>query len=861
MKRTGILYILLLISCTGSPLRAERSAVSDSVEGTWIKPGESDSTFRWKAAWIWLNDSIDNHAMLARYEFDIGEGPLSAIVRITASDRYQLYVNGTYVCRGPARCAPHHQSYDILDISRLMITGKNCLAVRVHHQPGKWSYQFPGRAGLLVQAAISGTNDSMTIVSGEGWKVSPDPSWSNESPMISRFQDYVNDRVDMRRFVNGWTGIGFDDSCWLAATSLIRDSGWPLPPPDAVPGACIPPWTKLVPRDIPYVTETMIQAKKLVAICNPEDHTEPVDIGRAADQDRHGEFQQALLKAEPIIIPPEVGERSQVLIFDLGEVINGTPRLDIRGAPGTVVDVMCAPFMLDNHFTHKIVDSEYLDRIILSGKRDQWEATYFKPARFLVVAVSGNREEVHLHAVGMTGFEFPFEERGHIKSPGNQWAEQYWNAAKKTIRVCTTDGYTDNYRERRQYAQTGFYAALGNYWTFGDHSLQRRYLVQVAQEQLANGIMPAYAPLAGNDYMVIFDSNCLWVRSLRNYLLYSGDKATARQLVPAARSLMELFHSCTDKYGMINDPPYPYWLDHARLDRRGANMTLNGHYLGALEDFAQLLEWLEEEGGEVYRSRAGILRKSLRHLLWDENKQLFSDALINGHRSSHFSEHSNGLALALDLASPEQGRAIAGLLLSNRRHNYIETEAGITMVTPAMSYFLHKGLCHAGYAEASFRLFRERFDKMLREGTNKTLWEEWFLDGTGRSGRLQKKSRSDAQTESAFPPALFVEFLFGIQPEAPGMSEVSVAWKPAGIRHLEGKFPTPQGPLGVRWEVNSDSGMLFLSVPGGMDVLIDLESLRNHAGNQVMANGKRAVPAGSGLAGYRLGKGDHVIRF
>ena len=67
-------------------------------------------------------------------------------------------------------------------------------------------------------------------------------------------------------------------------------------------------------------------------------------------------------------------------------------------------------------------------------------------------------------------------------------------ASAKTIEVCTTDAYTDNYRERRQYAQTGYYAALGNYWLFGDHALQRRYLVQVAQEQEANGVMPAAMP-------------------------------------------------------------------------------------------------------------------------------------------------------------------------------------------------------------------------------------------------------------------------------------------------------------------------------------------------------------------------------
>ena len=58
--------------------------------------------------------------------------------------------------------------------------------------------------------------------------------------------------------------------------------------------------------------------------------------------------------------------------------------------------------------------------------------------------------------------------KGRFQTPQNRWFETLWNAAAKTIDVCTTDAFTDNYRERRQYVQTGYYAAIGNYWTYGD---------------------------------------------------------------------------------------------------------------------------------------------------------------------------------------------------------------------------------------------------------------------------------------------------------------------------------------------------------------------------------------------------------
>jgi len=36
---------------------------------------------------------------------------------ISAGSFYELYVNGSYSSRGSARCTPHHQSYDVVDIA------------------------------------------------------------------------------------------------------------------------------------------------------------------------------------------------------------------------------------------------------------------------------------------------------------------------------------------------------------------------------------------------------------------------------------------------------------------------------------------------------------------------------------------------------------------------------------------------------------------------------------------------------------------------------------------------------------------------------------------------------------------------
>lgn len=822
-----ILLTSFYLCCIWVGIIAQSKQINPKVSPIWFQPKELEATsFAWKAQWIWMNEEITSDVMLARKSFELTELPTNAQLRITATSQYQLYINGEYIQRGPARSAPHHQSFDILNIKDFLHSGQNTLAIRVHYQSGKYSYHHDGRSGLLVQLDMINSQDKVSIISDATWKTSPDLSWDNQAPKISRFQLVVNDKVDLRKQIKGWEQNKFNDSEWMYAKPLMRNVGWPSPQKNAPPQALTPPWTSLVPRDVPYLLEKEVNTFNLIQASKEKEDIlmEPMLVVREIDSELTLSFSAFQKAQKPLEIPASAESKIWMLLFDFGKVLNGMPMLDIEGAEGSKIDILCAAFIVNNQFTQQIVDSDFRDQIILSGEKDSWEATYFKPTRYMGIVLRSGKEPIKLHRVGIRSLAYPFEAKGSIVSKNAPWVEKYTEASAKTIEVCTTDAYTDNYRERRQYAQTGYYAALGNYYTFGDYALQRRYLVQIAQEQEANGMMPAYAPLAKDDFMIIMDSNCLWLRSLKNYFLYSGDEKTTKELLPTARKLIALLHSYTNDLGFIYNPPYSYWLDHALNDRRGANFSLNGHYLGALEDFAQILDWLKEDDHKVFQARADLLRKSLRTHLWDEEKQLFADAWIDGQRSNQFSEHANGMALAMKVANPSQAQSIATKLLEDDALNYIKRASGMNMVTPAMSYFLHKGLCDYGYIDESFAMFRKRFDKMLAPNTNQTLWEEWWLDGTGRSGKLVPKSRSDAQTESAFPPALFARYLLGIIPLKPGLKEVRLIRPATKLAHIQGNIPTPEGNLFIEWSSNKDEGLLIVDIPGEMKLNINLES-------------------------------------
>lgn len=836
--------------------RAQVSPYPNQISGIWMQPNDSEpETFEWKAQWIWLEEKLEADVLLARRTFTCYQIPEKALLRITASSKYELYINGNYICQGPARSAPHHQSYDILKIASFLKKGKNTIAIRVHHQKGKQSYHLKGRAGLLAQLEVE--NQTLLYTNSE-WKVHTDPSWDSNAPYISRFQKAVNDRVDLSKTLNGWNKPAFNDASWKNATALLRNTGWPAPKKTEKATTLTTPWTSLVPRDIPYLIEEDLKATNLieaVLIDTPKQAGQVLPknqwkLTKTIAKEISKSYKTYKKKNGAIVLPATDNSKTWLLLFDYNAIKNGFPKFTMEGSKGTQVDILAAPFIVNTTFTHRIVDSNLQDRVLLSGDVDTWQATYFKPARYLAIAVKGNTKPVKISYLGIHQLTYPFTLKGNILTPNNQSFKKLWTASVKTIDACTTDAYTDNYRERRQYAQTGYYAALGNYWTYGDFALQRRYLVQVAQEQEANGLMPAYAPLGTEEFMVILDSNCLYIRSLYNYYLYSGDTTTTLALLPAAKKLMALLHSFTDKTGLMNNPPYSYWLDHALNDRTGANLCLNGHYLGALNDFQQLLSQLGDSDSETYKNRAEKLTTALKTNFWNADKGLFVDAFTHGKQSDQYSEHGNAMALASMIATPEQVKKVANALLADDNHNYIKRANGMTVATPALAYFLVKGLADNGYEKEALALLQQRFDRMLAPETNGTLWEEWWRDGTGRTGKFQSRTRSDAQTESAFPPALFVEYVLGLRVTKPGMTGMELTKPHTDLKEISATLPTPHGLIGISWKFGAKN-KLKLEIPKGVEINV------KQLGTNITVN-KKAFNTSTALL---LSEGKHTISF
>ncbi|WP_308635375.1 family 78 glycoside hydrolase catalytic domain [Paenibacillus silvisoli] len=194
----------------------------------------------WEASWIWDGGEASprNAWRCFRKSFDYAGGG-DTKVKLTADTRYVLYVNGTQVGRGPVRSWPFELVYDEYEIGHLLNNhAPNTIAVLVIHAGVATFQSLRERGGLLLQVE-SGSGDVIERTDAS-WKTAVHAAYDATSSRIS-CQLPFTERYDARSWNDAWMEASFDDSAWEEAT-VIGNAG-------------MAPWTSLVPRPIPYLTE------------------------------------------------------------------------------------------------------------------------------------------------------------------------------------------------------------------------------------------------------------------------------------------------------------------------------------------------------------------------------------------------------------------------------------------------------------------------------------------------------------------------------------------------------------------------------------------------------------------------------
>jgi len=739
-----------------------------------------EGAIRWQANWIWYEGEASprNSYLYARKEVELPAPVKRAEFNCSADSRYQLFINGTLIGRGPARSDPRWQSYDTYDVSAHLDPGKNVIAMLIHHYGEGTASYVPGRGALLFQGEVMCSDgNSLVILSDDTWRVLPSKAWHKDAPRLNKslgFQEIYDARLAPRE----WTEQDFDDSEWDFATVMGR-------PPMA-------PWTSLVPRDIPMLRENLVLPKAVLAVgecSSTEGRWQGVShIAKFLAEETIGSLETARVENAEALLNKEAGYtlvhssgKDVYLLLDFGEEVVGYPRLEVEGPAGVIIDFGYSEILEDGKLNPDRKEIKAVDRYTTRDGLQTWETFGKRGFRYMQVDIHNESSKpLKIHFIGLNFSTYPVDYRGAFEC-SDELLSQIWKVGRYTLQLCMQDAYEDcPFREQAQWMGDAHVEALVNYYTFGDSKLIARTLRQIGQSQLPNGMTSAVWPKEVP--MEIADHCLLWIISIWDYYQYIGDRDLVEELWPRVKRALAWFESYLDQYGLLSDVPVRAFIDWAQLDKRGEITALNCFYYKALVDAGQMAQLLEEESEAAhYQQLAVEVKAAINSRLWSNDIGVYVDCRVGDVLSEKISQHGNSLAVLYDIAEAHQ---------QDRIYSYIFAKAkGVVRVrTPYFMFYVLRALFHAGRHQEGVEIIRERWGEMLEKGatTFREVFGEW--------------GSSQCHGWSSGPTMLLPAQILGVQPVAPGFKVFRIQPHPVDLTWARGVVPTPRGDISVSWQ-------------------------------------------------------------
>lgn len=722
-------------------------------------------------------------ALQFRRSFDLARKPARLQVRVSADQRFILYVNGSRVAAGPARGDRQHYRYEIIDLAPYLATGRNIVAAHVWSD-GKLAplaTVSTGHTGFVLKAE----EDADRIVdTTAGWEVRVDTSRT-----VSSGRRQLNGQVgptyyvagppehhDAARQLTGWNS-GAEGGDWKPAVAVV---------------SATEERRTLVPDPLPQMRYDAPTVGKVVRV-----------IGASSKP------------SGPVRVRP--GERAAVL-YDFGRVMAGYPVLVTSGGKGGEVTLTYSealyhpatkgPGGVAVRFTDRarVADGLALgltDSFATDGRKDaRFEPLWWRAGRFVEVRVTAGEAPLTLDRVEMRETGYPFEQRGSFVSDDEQ-LNRIWRVGWNTALFDAHETYMDTaYWEQLQYIGDTRIQALLSYDVAGDPRLAEQALDAFGASRIIDGLPQSAWPMSATNPIPPFAF--LWIGMLHDYWMRQPDTGVLRRNLSGMRGVLDWYKPFVRSDGMVRATPG--WLFIDWRDGLGSERDMSGTApdsciiallrIGALRDAADIERAVGDEARVAANlADAALAAKGVHAQCWDPKRGLYADDPDH----SRFSQHANALAVLYDVAPEASRKQIMERITVPGAG--IDAPPGITGTTYYFSFYLAQALDHAGLAD--------RYSSFLMTWRN--LLEQHFTTWPEEPD----PSRSDSHAWSAHPTSGLLAYVAGIQPAAPGFAKVRVAPNLGALKKLDASMAHPHGVIRVRYSTAGGSTTAKIDLPNG----------------------------------------------
>lgn len=739
--------------------------------------GEPDP--EWDASWIYVPEAGENDPglYLFRKNFRLDVVPKTFEVRVSADNRYKLYVNEQLVSLGPVIGDIKHWNYETVDFAPYLKAGDNLIAAMVWNEGDlKPVFQFSKRTAFLLQGT---SYDTKTLNSNASWKCIEDKSYT---PIPQRVQGYyaagAGDKVDMNFKVQGWNKADFDDSEWLQAEGFVdrafvgfgfnTRSGWTLMP------AMIPPM-ELTPQ-------RLVTTRK----------AEGVDVPPTFPQ-----------KKNSVTVPANTNGR---ILLDQSFLTNAYPSLLFSGGKNATIVLTYSEGLYDKEGAKHNRDeiegktiSGRQDTIISNGTANQEFTTLnWRTYRYVEIAVKTKDDPLIINDFYGTFTGYPFELNAKLEVDDdelNKIQEIGW----RTARLCAVDTYMDcPYYERLQYIGDARIQMMISYYNSGDDRLAKYALSLWDYSRQPDGYtLSRYPDTQGQ----VIPPYSLWhVSALYDYMMMGKDRDFVKSKLLGTRQILNYFIMHVDADGSLKNVPgwnftdwVPEWpMGVAPMMEDGTSALLDLQLLLALQA-GRKLEQQEgsSEYADLYEKLVEKLAKIIEDKYWDELRGLYADTP----KKDHFSQHANSLAILAGLADEQQAYAMAQSMLK---------DTTLAQASIYFKYYLHLALAKAGFGNSYLDwldIWRKNIDLGL------TTW--------GETSDVET-TRSDCHAWGSSPNIELYRTVLGIESVAPYFGKVKIEPHLGSFKEIGGEMPHPAGKISVAYSKSEKGLEAEINLPDGV---------------------------------------------
>ncbi|MCX7012747.1 MAG: family 78 glycoside hydrolase catalytic domain, partial [Candidatus Sumerlaeota bacterium] len=752
-----------------------------------------------------------------RKEFTLNAPPKGLRVYVAADTRYQLFLNGRFVGRGAPQSQPFFQYYDERPVDAFLKKGRNCVAFIVNYVGN----HEDTRGGLLAE--LCDRAGRTILATGRDWRVARAAAW-REDTFYCRFNKTTpyQEFYDARKAPAGWNQVGFHEAGW---TPVVVARG---PHSDNPPA--VPPWYRLLPRDIPDMASEAIAPRQIVAVEENLDLANrmrgddlsialsmpggPLRYSRAENVDRlcGAKNDGAILQCSTNHLRDIAfdGIYDPSVVLDFGRVLSAYIQLEIDGVNGGMIDIGYAERLVDGHFNNAL-ECQFADRYTMVDGEQAWQSFTWKSFRYVKIRFHSCPKPVRLRSVRAVTSNYPYENRGAFQSDDEKF-NAIFELSRATLRLCSNEFLMDTpWREQAQWL--GDVAAVtvpAVYACFGDTALPGKFYRQSAANQFPTGIIPNVSNTVSKSWMaVIPDYSLWWIMGVWNHYLYTGEERWIHQLYPEACRVIRAHLHYVNEHGLVEDMPYHPFIDWAWVDRAGECGAYNAIFFGALEAFAAMARLKNDAymTGLAESTMANI-QANLQKRLFDRKRGVFADANLRGRFSPRVSEQGNFAPIRWGLCDPKTAaRVISAFYEKKTVKNYVEAQ-------PFFMIVVLQALERAGRFDLALELIRDRWGGRMVDRGHTTAIEEWYVNGTRRSGPLTGLLRSHSHAWSACPAEFLIRNLMGLEILAPGCRKVRVSPREAPFNYSVA-YPTPLGVI----RVSRENGRARIAAPKGVKVV------------------------------------------